>query len=89
MLMEKAGFYWFQRIWIFPPSFCFVLEHDMPVKYWPVQNTKKNSSPLSITFSSNKIEFMDLDNMERIDWKKAKMRSRDTEAKKKLGKIAF
>mgnify|MGYP001397241760 FL=1 len=32
---------------------------------------------------------MDLDNMERIDWKKAKMRSRDTEAKKKLGKIAF
>ena len=60
----------------------------MPVKYWPVK-IQKNSSPLSITFSSNKIEFMDLDNMERIDWKKAKMRSRDTEAKKKLGKIAF
>ena len=44
----------------------------MPVKYWPDLKKQKNSSPTFQLFSSNKIEFMDLDNMERIDWKKPK-----------------
>ena len=46
------------------------LKHDMPVKY---SRNKKKIVPLLFNyFSSNKIEFMDLDNMERIDWKKPK-----------------
>ena len=37
------------------------------------QETKQKIVPLLFNyFSSNKIEFMDLDNMERIDWKKPK-----------------
>ena len=52
------------------------------------QETKQKIVPLLFNyFSSNKIEFMDLDNMERIDWKKPKWDRVTQRQKRNLAKL--
>ena len=65
-------------------------KHDMrtgQVLARPQETKQKIVSLLFNYFSSNKIEFMDLDNMERIDWKKPKWDRVTQRQKRNLAKL--